>query len=99
MNEYLLWLLYLVGAAFAFAAVRLRGWRLTLAMLVPAVVGTFAWYLAIELGKEKNEPQWMNVDLALNFSFFLIFAAAGAALAFYLNSRSPRFEPNETDAG
>lgn len=97
MNEYLLWLLYLVGAGFAFAAVRLWGWRLTLAMLVPAVVGTLIWYLAVELGKEENEPAWINVDLALNFSFFLIFAAGGAALAMFLNSRSASPQPSDSE--
>ena len=88
MNENLLWLMYLVGAGLAFAVVRYRRWPLTLAMLFPAVVGTLIWYLAVELGKEANEPTWINVDLAINFSFFLIFAGAGAAVAFYLNSRS-----------
>lgn len=88
MNETLLWLLYLVGAAGAFWAVRYRKLPLTVAMLGPAVLGTAIWYIAVELGKEENEPAWINVDLGLNFSFFLIFAAAGAAVAFYLNSRS-----------
>lgn len=97
MNEYLLWLLYLVGGGFAFVAVRLWGWRLTSAMLVPALVGTAIWYLVVELGKEENEPAWINVDLALNFSFFLIFAAGGAAAAFYLNSRSSAPAPEEPE--
>jgi hypothetical protein len=89
MNETVLWLLYVVGAGAAFWAVRYRKLPLTVAMLVPAVIGTAIWYLAVELGKEENEPAWINVDLGLNFSFFLIFAGAGAAIAFFLNSRSP----------
>jgi hypothetical protein len=90
MNETLLWLFYLVGAGAAFWAVRYRRLPLTVAMLAPAVVGTAIWYAAVELGKEENEPAWINVDLAINFSFFLIFAGAGAAIAFFLNSRSPQ---------
>jgi hypothetical protein len=97
MNENLLWLLYLVGAAAAFWAVRYRKSPLTLAMLLPAVVGTAIWYLAVELGKEENEPAWINVDLAINFSFFLIFAGAGAAIAFFLNSRSGSAQPSGSD--
>jgi hypothetical protein len=81
MNETLLWLLYVIGAGLAFGAVRCLRWPISLAMLAPSVLGTAIWYLAVELGKEENEPAWINVDLALNFSFFLIFAAAGAALA------------------
>jgi hypothetical protein len=98
MNENLLWLLYLVGAGLAFAVVRYRRWPLTLAMLLPAVAGTLIWYLAVELGKEENEPAWINVDLAINFSFFLIFAGAGAAVAFYLNSRSHSKPGNDDPA-
>ena len=88
MNETLLWLLYLVGAGAAFSLVRYRRWPITGSTLLPSVVGTLIYYLAVELGKERNEPAWINVDLALNFSFFLIFAAAGAAIALFLNSRS-----------
>lgn len=97
MNETLLWLLYFVGAGAAFWAVRYRKLPLTVAMLVPAVIGTAIWYIAVELGKEENEPAWINVDLGLNFSFFLIFAGAGAAIAFFMNSRSPvRASKDET---
>ena len=95
MNENLLWLLYIVGAGLAFAAVRYRQWPLTLAILAPAIAGTLIYYLAVELGKEENEPAWINVDLAVNFSFFLIFAAGGAAVAFFLNSRSLAREQRE----
>ena len=94
MSENLLWLLYLIGAGAAFTLVRLRHWRLVPAMLLPAVAGTAIWYAAVEFGKEENEPAWINVDLAVNFSFFLIFAAAGAALAFFFNSRSKVADPS-----
>jgi len=88
MNETLLWLLYFVGAAAAFALVRYRRWPVTASALLPSVVGTAIWYLAVELGKEENEPAWINVDLAVNFSFFLIFAGAGAGLGLFLISRT-----------
>jgi hypothetical protein len=87
MNENLLWLLYILGAGGAFTAVRYQRWPLTLAILAPAFVGTLIWYLAVELGKEENEPAWINVDLAVNFSFFLIFAGAGAAIGMFIRDR------------
>jgi lipoprotein signal peptidase len=90
MNETLLWLLYVIGAGLAFGAVRRLRWPISLAMLAPSVLGTAIWYLAVELGKEENEPAWINVDLGLNFSFFLIFAAAGAALAQVVSLREAR---------
>jgi uncharacterized membrane protein YeaQ/YmgE (transglycosylase-associated protein family) len=97
MSETLIWLLYLVGAGLAFAAVRYWRWPLSISMLLPAVVGTLIWYLAVELGKEENEPAWINVDLSMNFSFFLIFAAVGAAIAFYLNSRTDAQRAPDSD--
>ena len=90
MNETLLWLLYIMGGAGAFALVRYRRWPITASTLVPSLVGTALWYLAVELGKEKNEPAWMNVDLAMNFSFFVIFASVGAGLAMLLRTREER---------
>jgi len=98
MNETLLWLLYIVGGGLAFAAVRYRNWPITLAILAPSVVGTAIWYLAVELGKEENEPTWINVDLAMNFSFFLIFAGVGAAIGMFLRERASRSatEPENT---
>ena len=87
MNETLLWLLYIVGGGAAFALVRYRRWPITPSTLVPAVAGTALWYVAVELGKEKNEPAWINVDLAMNFSFFVIFAAVGAGLGMLMRQR------------
>lgn len=95
MSETLVWLLYLIAAALAFVAVYYKDWPLTLAMLIPTVLTTGMWYAAVELGKEENEPAWINVDLALNASFALIFAGAGAGLAMYLRSRK-RSEDSDT---
>lgn len=96
MNENLLWLLYVIGGGLAYAAVRYRRWPLTLAILAPAAAGTLIWYLAVELGKEENEPSWINVDLAVNFSFFLIFAGAGAAIGMFLRDRHAPADPDHT---
>ncbi|MEO6361570.1 MAG: hypothetical protein ABIO43_13525 [Sphingomicrobium sp.] len=86
MSETLAWLLYLVAAALAFAAVYYKNWPITLSMLAATALTTLVWYAAVELGKEANEPTWINVDLALNASFALIFAGAGAGLGMCLRS-------------
>ncbi|QIK78413.1 hypothetical protein G7077_05325 [Sphingomonas piscis] len=91
MSEILVWTMYLIGAAAAFALVRYRGWPLTLSILTPSVVGTLIYYLVVEeIGKEANEPFWLRMDLALNFSFFLIFAGAGAAIGMFIRERTVR---------
>ena len=87
MSENLVWLLYVLSAAFAFAAVYRWRWRVTLAMLTPAAATTALWAMAVWLGSEEDEPAWFTVDLTLNASFALIFAAAGAALGFWLRER------------
>ena len=40
MNETLLWLLYILGGAGAFALVRYRDWAITPSTLLPSGVGT-----------------------------------------------------------
>ena len=88
MNETLLWLLYLVGAAAAFAAVHKLDWRIvpsTIAGTLPTLLG---WGLLYLLTAEDKRPNWWRVDLSLNLSFALIFAACGAAVAFALHTRS-----------
>jgi hypothetical protein len=93
LSETLVWVLYLITGALAFAAVYRLGWPMTWSMLAPTVLTTLIWYLAVEfVGKEENEPAWINVDLALNASFSLIFAGAGAALGMYLRTRKQRAE-------
>lgn len=87
MSEALAWLLYLLAGALAFAAVYYKNWPNTLSMLFATVVTMLVWYAAIELGKEANEPTWVNIELALNASFALIFAGAGAGLGMWLRSR------------
>ncbi len=96
MNETLLWLMYILGGVGAYALVRFRGWAITPSTLLPGIVGTALWHVAVELGKEENEPAWINVDLAMNFSFFLIFAAVGAGLGMVMRQREAA---DETDKG
>ena len=88
MNETLLWLLYLVSAVVAFLAVQKLGWRIVPSMLA----GTFvtvrrAGCRSIVLTAEDKRPDFWRLDLSLNASFALIFAGAGAALAFALKDR------------
>lgn len=95
MSETLVWLLYLLAGGQAFGAVYHLRWRTVVSMLAATVLTTVLYYLAVELGKEENEPAWINVDLALNASFALIFAGAGAAIGLYLTSKSSRSGEDE----
>ena len=87
MNETLLWLLYLVSAVTAFLTVRRLGWRISPSMLAGAAVTAVGWAIIYALTSEENRPEFWRVDLSLNASFALIFAGAGAALAFALKNR------------
>jgi len=87
LNETILWLLYACGAVAAFAAVRKLNWRIvpsTLLGMVPTLLG---WLILYLLTARDDRPLWWRVDLSLNLSFALIFAACGAALAMLLSSR------------
>ena len=87
MNETLLWLLYLVSAAVAFLAVQKLGWRLVPSMLAGTLVTVLGWLVIYLLTAEDKRPAFWRLDLSLNASFALIFAGAGAALAFAMKSR------------
>ena len=87
MNETLLWLLYLVSAAVAFLAVQKLGWRLVPSMLAGTLVTVLGWLMIYLLTVEDKRPDFWRLDLSLNASFALIFAGAGAALAFAMKSR------------
>jgi len=90
LSETVTWLLYFVSGGLAFAAVRYKRWPITLSMLAAAAATTLIWYVAVQLRKEENEPSWITVETALNASFALIFAGAGAALAMCLRMRDER---------
>ena len=87
MNETLLWLLYLVSAAVAFLAVQKLGWRLVPSMLAGTLVTVLGWLVIYLLTGEDKRPDFWRLDLSLNARFALIFAGAGAALAFAMKSR------------
>lgn len=87
MNETLLWLLYLVSAVTGFLTVQKLGWRLVPAMLTGTFVTVLGWLPIFLLTAEDKRPAFWRLDLSLNASFALIFAGAGAALAFALKSR------------
>ena len=87
MNETLLWLLYLVSAVTAFLTVQKLGWRIVPSMLAGTAVTVIGWALIFLLTAEDKRPPFWRVDLSLNASFALIFAGAGAALAFALKDR------------
>jgi hypothetical protein len=87
LNETLLWLLYLVSAVVAFLAVQKLGWRLVPSMLAGTLVTVLGWLVIYVLTAEDKRPAFWRLDLSLNASFALIFAGAGAALAFAMKSR------------
>lgn len=90
MNETLLWLLYLVSAVVGFLTVQRLDWRLVPAMLVGTLVSIVGWALLFLLTGEDKRPEFWRLDLSLNASFALIFAGAGAALAFAMKDRKAR---------
>ena len=90
MNETLLWLLYLVSAVVGFLTVQRLGWRLVPAMLVGTLVSIVGWALLFLLTAQDKRPEFWRLDLSLNASFALIFAGAGAAIAFAMKDREAR---------
>ena len=84
MNETILWLLYLVGAVAAFHAVQRLQWRIVPSMLGGTMVTVAGWAVMYLLTGAEDRPPFWQLDLSLNASFALIFAGAGAALAFAL---------------
>ena len=90
MNETLLWLLYLVSAVVGFLAVHRLGWRLVPSILAGTLVTVLGWVPIFLLTAEDKRPPFWRLDLSLNASFALIFAAAGAALAFAMKDREAR---------
>ena len=84
----MLWLLYLVSALVAFLNVRKLDWRIVPWMLVGAAATVLGWGLLYLLTSEELRSPFWRVDLSLNASFALIFAAVGAAIAFAMKSRN-----------
>jgi hypothetical protein len=97
LNETILWLLYAVGAASAFVAVHKLGWRIVPSTLVGAVPTLLGWLALYFLTAEDDRPAFWRLDLSMNFSLALIFAACGAAAAFTLQYRSSPGEDRLTN--
>ena len=92
MNETLLWLLYCVSGALAFAAVYYWRWHVAWAILSGGLLTTIGWLLLFRLTDEEKRPDWVKLDLSLNVTFALIFAAFGAAIAWWLLKRRSRID-------
>ena len=89
MSDKLIWLGYLVGAAIAFVLVYSQAWKITLATIVGGAVGLAVWGVVFATTSSDERSPWLQVELALNGSLSLIFAAAGAAVALALRHRRP----------
>ena len=92
MNETLLWLLYCVSGGLAFAAVHCRRWHLAWAIIAGGLVTMIGWLLIFRFTDEEMRPEWLKLDLSLNVTFGLIFAAFGAGLAWWLQKRRSNSE-------
>ena len=97
MTDSVLWLLYFVGGVVALALVLRRGWRIVPATLVGAVPTLLGWLLIYFTMAKEDRPVWWRLDLSMNLSFAIIFAACGAAAAFALQYRSSRGEDRLTN--
>ena len=88
MSEAALWLNYCLSGAVAFSVIYWRGWRIVNAMLLGTAV-TVALWLAVSLGRggSLSDPA-LEAAIVTNACLSLVFAAAGAALAFALRQRS-----------
>jgi hypothetical protein len=87
LSDALVWLGYLIGAAIAFWTVYSRSWKVTPATVVGGLVGLAIWALSYLTASSDERSSWLQVEIALNGSISLIFAAAGAAVALALKHR------------
>ena len=87
MSDTIVWLGYLVGAAIAFWVVYARSWKVTPAAIVGGLVGLAIWAVTFLATSTEDRSSWLQVEIALNGSLSLIFAAAGAAVALALKHR------------
>jgi len=90
LTDTLLWVAYLLSAAAAFYAVHGKAWPIVPATLAGTAITVIVWALLVLTAKPDEKPAFLTTDLGLNFSFGLIFAAAGAALAMFLKVRRER---------
>jgi hypothetical protein len=88
LNETILWLLYVVGAGAAFAAVYWLGWKIVPSTLGGTAIATLGWALLYFSTEDDKRPPFWKLDLSMNVSFAMIFAALGAALGYLIVSRN-----------
>jgi hypothetical protein len=84
LNETLLWLVYFVSGGFAFAGAYRWRWNIGLAVLSGGLISTIGWLLIFGLTDEEMRPRWIRLDLSLNLTLGLMFAAAGALLGWWM---------------
>ena len=87
MSDTIVWLGYLIGAGIAYWTVYARGWKVTPAAIVGGLLGLAIWALTFLATATEDRSDWLQVEVALNGSLSLIFAAAGAAVALALKHR------------
>ena len=90
MINILLWLAYLASGAFAFILVYRMSWRLFPSMVAGTAVGLLLSLLVMLAIPREDASPWFQVELTLNGSLGLIFAGAGAALAYALREARRR---------
>jgi hypothetical protein len=84
LSDALTWLGYALSAALAFAAVHYKDWRIVPATLAGAAAGLVIAVLGILATSREDRSPWETVEVSLNGSVCLLFAALGAAVAFAL---------------
>ena len=87
MSDSFVWIGYLIGAGIAFILVYSQGWKVTLATLSGGAVALAIWAIIFATTNSEERSPWLQVELGLNGSLSLIFAAAGAAVALSLKHR------------
>lgn len=87
MNETLFWLLYCVCGGLAFASAYYWRWHLAWAVISGGLVTLIGWMLIFRFTDVEKRPAWVKLDLSLNVTFGLIFAAFGAGLGWWLLKR------------
>jgi hypothetical protein len=90
LSDALTWLGYGISAVLAFLAMHYKGWRIVPAMLAGAAVGLLLAVLGILTTSREDRSPWETVEVTLNGSVCLMFAALGAAVALAIKHASDR---------